>query len=282
VQPLSVFLERGAAPGAVGHDGLDLVQQRLEQRDILARHLARKVQHGLVVVRRAATCLPARGDYIAARAAQHAHGRAADVRHGDVHHAAEEEGNPVALRASSGFDEGQLVRQRLARPRCELDEVYQPAARTGHMAEHRRSQPVEPERLHEAQRSGNNRGPLRAGQDVAQHELDEEGPRVFVFDGDAAAHDQLADAHAGRADGVARAAVEAVIEVILHPIGHRQLAVLDCPQQAQPPARGEHLELGLLVRGAHGQAAPAPDAPLELIIIRQVQAENLLAGCGFV
>ena len=80
---------------------------------------------------------------------------------------------------------------------------------------------------------------------------------------------------------VLRAAVEAVIEVILHPIGHRQLAVLDCPP-AGSAARGENISSWVCWYVGHtGRQRPHRMHP-GLIIIRQVQAENLLAGCGFV
>ena len=83
------------------------------------------------------------------------------------------------------FDEAARAPAALPGQRCELDEVYQPAADRA-LAGTAAASRSRPERLHEAQRSRKYRGPLRAGQDVAQHELDEEGPRVFVFDGGAA------------------------------------------------------------------------------------------------
>ena len=68
---------------------------------LLPSHVAREIQHRLIVLRRAAARLAARGHDLAAGARQHAHRRPAHVGHHDVHHAAQEERDAMALRALS-------------------------------------------------------------------------------------------------------------------------------------------------------------------------------------
>ena len=90
-----------------------------------------------------------------------------------------------------------------------------------------------------------------------------------MLDGGASLDNQLADWDAGRTDGVAGAAIEAVIQMRFESrLLQVEPAVLDGAQEIQSTARGEGLERGLLVGGANGQAASAADAVSQRIVVR--------------
>ena len=116
---------------------------------------------------------------------------------------------------TAGVTGGSSDRIGLSHLRRELDQLPQLRADPRDPAQRARAQPIQLEELRPAQRPRQDLSPLSAGEHVLQHELDPARPGMLLLHRHAAAHDQLADPHARRADGVARAAVQAVVEVRL-------------------------------------------------------------------
>ena len=142
------------------------------------------------------------------------------------------------------------------------------------------SEPVEAGPLHEPRRGERDAVPPAIREDVEQQEPLERVERLYLPAGFRFIHehaerlDELAVLHAGRARGLARPAVQAQIEVLLHVVVEWQRAVDDLPHEVDAAARANRPRSGLDVGGATRGAEPAVDA-IEHEFVVDVRAMRL-------
>ena len=98
---MMVFLERGAASGGVGDDGVEIFAE--EDGEIFLREFARGIADSGVRGEGSAAELPFWNDDLAAVGGEHANGGFIELGESDVGDAAGEEGDACAARAGGGI-----------------------------------------------------------------------------------------------------------------------------------------------------------------------------------
>ena len=216
-----VFLQRRAAAGGVGDDGVEIAGG--EGEEIFAREVAGGVANSGVSGERAAARLIFGHDDFAAVGGEDADGRVVETREGDLRDAAGEECDASAALADCGKCAAEFLEEKWSFDFGEKLLAVGEAEKFEHAGEARDALQagalVEPE---EARERGDAIGVGKkfAEGDVAQ-DAREERALVVALDERAGVFDELAVFDDGGAGGFAGAAVEAFVDVIDEGFGDR-------------------------------------------------------------
>src|SRR5229473_5143325 len=207
---MMVFLERGAAAGGVGDDGVEVFARKCGE--IVAREFASGIANAGVDGERAAAELILGDDHFAAVGGEDADGGFVELGESDVGDAAGEEGHAGAARAGGGKRRAEMaVEKVVVDAREEAFAFGEPeklqdadAARDG----------LQAGALIEAKNARGVDDAMRLREKVPENEIargaGEPGARIVALDARAGVLDEFSIFDAGGAGGFASAAVEAL------------------------------------------------------------------------
>ena len=266
VPVMAVVFEHRTAAGDVDDHPIDVV----EGGDIGIGESSSRLARTGMQVNRPAALLRARNDDVATVLLQHPGRRPMRLAEHHVGHATGEKRDP----RTTPSDRRQELRQR--RFFRELS-----GERVNKLSQSLRQQIEQPQTFGERQQSQflrelgrreSKTKPIRVGKQAEENVamkpiLVLRRPFVHFFHRHAERLDQFAVLHARRAGRLARAAVEAELQMSAHMIVQRQPAIGDRPHQIDPSPRTVVLVAGFDVRRARRRAKPAMDAIQEQTVV---------------
>ena len=286
-EQVMIFLQRGAAAGSVGDDGVEIGE--MEGEEILAGDVAGGLAGAGVLGQRAAAALCVRNNDVAAVGSEHANGGLVERREGDLRDATGEKRHARAARPDGGVRGAELREEKFA-----VDRRQQSFA-AGQPEQFQNARPacqlLQTAALIEAEKYGRGGDAVWIRQQMAEDKVAgdarEKWPGIIAFDARAGVFDELAVLHAGRAGGFASAAVQTFVDVIdeAGADGHRPLSgigeggLLHADHLADAPARRIGLEVPEPVGGTRIEAQAAVDAA-GVVLVSGDEAGNGSGGGG--
>ena len=213
-EKMMVFLERGAAAGGVGDDGVEVFAKKYGE--IFSREFAGGVANPGVRRERAAAALATGDDDFAAVGGEDADGGFVELRKSDVGNAAGEEGDASAARTSGRKRPSEAAKEKM---------VVDAREETFALGETEESQDAYATRdglqtgaLIETQNACGVNDAVRIGQQVPENKVardaSEPGAGIVALDARAGVLDQFSIFDSGGAGGFAGAAVETFVDVV--------------------------------------------------------------------
>ena len=276
-----VFLERGAAAGGVGDDGVEVFTK--EDGEICSGEVARGITYAGVRGEGATAELPPGDDDLAAVGGEDADGGFIELRESDIRDASGEKGDACAARAGGGVGPAMAAIEKVV-----IDAREKPFA----LGETEKFQDADAARdglqagaLVEAKNSGEIGDEMRIGEQLAEDEVarDAEDPRALVvaLDAGAGVLDEFSIFHTRGAGGFAGAAVEAFVDMIDEGIGDGLLVQLDVYHLVDAAARRIGFEIPEPVGRAGAEAEAAVNAA-GVVLVDGIEAWDGRRGHGFV
>jgi hypothetical protein len=269
-----VFLERGAAAGGVGDDGVEVFTKK--RGEILSREIASGIANSGVRGERAAAELIFRDDHFAAVGGEYADGGFVELRESDVGDAACKEGHAGPARTGGGKCRAEMAIEKIfVDAREEAFAFGQPqefqdagGARDG----------LQAGALIEAQDVCGVDETMRFGKKVPENKIargaGKPGARIVAFDARAGVLDEFSIFDSRGAGGFASAAVEAFVDVIDEGIGEGLVVQLDVDHLVNAAAG----RIGLEIPEAVGRTGVEAEATVDTTGV--VLIEGNLAGDG--
>jgi len=273
-EKMMVFLERGAAAGGVGDDGVEAFVE--ECGDIFSDEAASDVANSGMRGKRAAAKLSVGDDDFATVGGENADGGVIELREGDVGDAAGEEGDTgtwlIPTANTAGADGGKGLtdageEKRIVDAREETfaigeAEKFEDAGRASEFLQ--AGALVDTEKARDRGDAGRKRKEMSKNK-IARVSR-EKWARVVSFNFGASVFNELAVFDAGGAGGFAGAAVEAFIDVFDEGIGDGLVIEFDVNHLADASARGVGLEIPEAVSGASVEAESAMGAASKIFV----------------
>ena len=255
-----VFLERGAAAGGIGEDGVEIAAEKY--RDIFSRKFPRRIANAGVSGQRAAAGLPLGNDDFAAVGGEHANGSFVELRKSDVGDATRKESHAGAPRTGGGKRPAMTaIEKTVVDAREELLAVgeakkIQDAHAAGNGPQARAL--VEPEHSRQIDYA------VGIREQVTENEAARDGRKpgagIFALDSRPGVLDEFPILDSRRAGGFASAAVEAFVDVIDKTIRDGLLVQLHLDHLVDTAARRIGLQVPEPVGGTGIEAKTAVDA----------------------
>lgn len=242
-EKMMIFLERGAATGGVGDDGVEVLVE--ECGDIFSGEIASDVANSGMRGKRAAAKLFRGDDDFATVGGENADGGVVELRKGDVGDATGEEGDTGAAWSDGGKslaearEEKRIVDARKKAFAIGEAEKFEDAGGASDF--------LQAGALIDAEKARDRGDATRKGKEMTKDEIAREAgekwARVVAFDFGARVFNELAVFDAGGAGGFAGAAVEAFVDVLDEGIGDGLVIEFDVNHLADAAARGVGFEI---------------------------------------